>query len=155
VAYGTDDVRIAGGVAAVGLRRRLRRITAQVNPNALIGSPLALDRVFGGDWYIAAAATFGGLVGVGILLALAACGIYSIMSFIGGALGTPIAWWAFSSTGDDLPGIATRFAASLLPGLAVMLAIGLVACTAPTLRALRVTPTEASQGIDAGGSGSV
>jgi hypothetical protein len=157
---------------------RLREITAEVDPNALIGSPLALNRVFEGDWYIAAAATLGGLVGVGILLALAACGIYAIMSFsvaertreigirtalgaqpgqvawavarrslmqlgIGAALGTPIAWWALSSTGDDLPGIATRFAASLLPGLAVMLVIGLVACTAPTLRALRVTPTEA------------
>ncbi|HUF67466.1 MAG TPA: FtsX-like permease family protein [Longimicrobiales bacterium] len=59
---------------------RLREITAEVDPNALIGSPLALNRGFEGDWYIAAAATLGGPVGVGILLALAACGIYAITS---------------------------------------------------------------------------
>jgi hypothetical protein len=62
---------------------------------------------------------------------------------IGAALGTPIAWWAFSSTRDETPGMAARFVASLLPGLAVMLVIGLAACTAPILRAMRVTPTEA------------
>jgi predicted permease len=157
---------------------RLREITAEVDANALIGSPLALNRVFEGDWYIAAAATLGGIVGLAILLALAGCGIYAIMSFsvaertreigirtalgaqpgqvawtvakrslmqlgIGAALGTPIAWWAFSSTRDETPGMAARFVASLLPGLAVMLVIGLAACTAPILRAMRVTPTEA------------
>jgi ABC-type antimicrobial peptide transport system permease subunit len=32
---------------------------------------------------------------------------------------------------------------TLVPGVAVLVLVGLVACAAPTLRALRVSPTEA------------
>lgn len=157
---------------------RLRAIAAEVDPNAIISSPLALNRIFEGDWYIAASVTLGGLFGVGILLALAACGIYAIMSFsvaertreigirtalgahpgqvawtvarrsllqlaVGAAIGTPAAWWAFMQIAEDSGSALMAFVASLLPGIGVMLVVGLAACTAPTLRALRITPTEA------------
>jgi hypothetical protein len=32
---------------------------------------------------------------------------------------------------------------AILPGVAIMVAVGLVACAAPTLRALRISPIEA------------
>lgn len=58
----------------------------------------------------------------------------------GAALGMPAAWWIFSS-------IATSgrpaLLAALLPGIGVMILITLLACTGPTLRALRIEPTEA------------
>ena len=44
--------------------------------------------------------------------------------------------------GLDLPGFLVLLSA-LVPGLAVMALVALVACTAPTLRALRIAPTEA------------
>lgn len=60
---------------------RLREIVAEVDPHAVVVSPLGLDRVFEGDRYFVAAISAGLLLGVGVLLALAACGIYAIMSF--------------------------------------------------------------------------
>jgi hypothetical protein len=157
---------------------RLREIVAEVDPNALIASPVALNRIHEGDWFVGMAAMLGGLVAVGILLGLAGCGIFAIMSFsvaertreigirtalgaqpaqvawtvarrammqlaIGGVLGTPIAWWAFSAIREDAASGLTGSILALLPGLAVMLIVAFAACTAPTMRALRIEPTAA------------
>jgi hypothetical protein len=157
---------------------RLREIATEVDPNLVIVSPLALDLVFEGDWYFVAVMSAGSLVGVGILLALAACGIYAIMSFtvsertreiglrtalgahprqvayavarrslmqlaVGVAIGMPLAWWAFASLGEGGGATPAAFAAAVVPGLLVLTGMGLVSCTAPTLRALRIAPTEA------------
>ena len=151
---------------------------ADVDPTAVVASPLALDQVYEGDWYIVAAMSAGLLLGVGILLALAASGIYAIMSFTvaertreiglraalgahprqvayavarrslaqltaGVALGTPVAWFLFVKLGDSGAVSATAFAASVVPGVLVLAGMGLASCTAPTLRALRIAPTEA------------
>ncbi len=60
---------------------RLREIVAESDPSAIVGTPVVLSRVQQGDWYIVIAITAGLGLLVGILLALAASGIYAIMSF--------------------------------------------------------------------------
>jgi predicted permease len=157
---------------------RLRALVAEVDPNAVVVSPMALDRVYEGDWYIVAAMSAGLLLGVGILLALAASGIYAIMSFTvaertreiglrtalgahprqvayavarrsltqltaGVALGMPVAWFLFVKLGDGGAVSAMAFVASVVPGVLVLAGMGLASCAAPTLRALRIAPTEA------------
>jgi len=156
----------------------LREIVAEVDPNAVVMSPMALDRVFEGDWYFVAALSIGSLVGVGILLALAACGLYAILSFTvaertreiglrmalgahprqvayavarrslmqlaaGAAIGMPVAWWAFAALGEGGGASVTAVVAAAVPGLLILGVLGVASCTAPTLRALRIAPTEA------------
>lgn len=159
----------------------LRDLANEVDPTASIGSPIALNKVFEGDWYLIAGITLAGGVLVGLLLALAASGIYAIMSFavaertrelgiraalggrrssiafavakramvqigVGALLGTPIAGRAFfeiqRDAGLNYSGLLV-FVGALIPGVLVMILVGLLACTAPTLRAMRITPTEA------------
>ena len=60
---------------------RLRHIAQEIDPFAVISSPVALDSVVEGDWYIVAAAALGGMLLVGILLTLAASAIFTLMSF--------------------------------------------------------------------------
>jgi ABC-type lipoprotein release transport system permease subunit len=56
----------------------------------------------------------------------------------------PIAALLFSEqfTDSSLSG----FVMALIPGVGVSVVIGLLACTAPTVRALRIAPTEALRG---------
>lgn len=155
---------------------RLRELAAEVDPLAVVGTPVVLAEVFEGDWYFMAAIAGGVMAFVAILLALAASGLYAIMSLsvaertreigiraalgasrgdivkvvarraivqlaVGVAVGMPIAGYLFSV---EYPGSPLGvMVAALAPGLGVLLAVGVVACGAPTLRALRIMPTEA------------
>ena len=154
---------------------RLRALASEVDPTAVIVDPIALDRVFEGDWYLVVGMVLGGAILVCILLALAASSIYAIMSFsvaqrtreigirtamgarrwsiavtvakrammqlgVGVLLGMPIAWRLFSrQTDSTLIGLVVGIG----PSVSVMIIVGLLACTGPTLRALRIMPTEA------------
>jgi ABC-type lipoprotein release transport system permease subunit len=55
----------------------------------------------------------------------------------------PLAAWIYRSVREDAAAATTTFVAAALPGVGVMLLVGLLACTAPLLRALRIEPTEA------------
>jgi hypothetical protein len=164
-------IRLAGDPAS--FTPRLRELVTEVDPLAFIENPRTLDTVFEGDWYIMAAITLGFVLLVGVLLALAASGIYAILSFtvaertreigIRAALGArrgdialTVARRALAQLGggvllgmclasvlQDGPGAMQRALVTLVPGVAVLVLVGLVACAAPTLRALRVSPTEA------------
>ena len=118
----------------------------------------------------------GAVVLLGILLLLAASGIYAIMSFsvvertreigirlslgarsgsiaftvlrralmqlgLGVLFGMPLAAWLFLEL--QAGSTAQASGTALAVGVGVVVLIGSVACTAPTLRALRITPTEA------------
>ncbi|MGD2068871.1 MAG: ABC transporter permease [Gemmatimonadota bacterium] len=154
---------------------RLRVLAGQVDPSLIVSVTGPLDDVYEGDWYIVLAASVGAALLVGVLLALAASGLYAIMSFavaertteigiraalgagrrelvlsvarravlqlaLGVLLGIPVA--AGLLIGGDGPGYV-GVARTLTLGVAVMLVVGLAACTGPTLRALRVDPSEA------------
>jgi predicted permease len=60
---------------------RLREILTEVDPAAVLGRTVALDRVFPGDWYVTAAIVGGLGLLVAILIALGASGLYAILSF--------------------------------------------------------------------------
>ena len=79
----TPRVRLAIEASGepMALARRVREIAREVDPRIVIASPTTLDRVFEGDWYILTALVGGAAVLVGVLLALAASGLYAIMSF--------------------------------------------------------------------------
>jgi putative ABC transport system permease protein len=63
------------------LAPRVRGIAREVDPLVVMTSPTGLDRLFEGDWYIMTAIVGGVALLVGVLLALAASGLYAIMSF--------------------------------------------------------------------------
>jgi len=164
-------IHLAGDPAS--FTPRLRELVTEVDPLAFVENPRTLDTVFEGDWYIVAAITLGFVLLVGVLLALAASGTYAILSFtvaertreigIRAALGArrsdialTVARRALAQLGggvllgmclgsvlQDDPGAVQRALVTLVPGVAVLVLVGLVACAAPTLRALRVSPTEA------------
>ncbi len=114
----------------------------------------------------------------GILLALAASGIYALMSFtvaertreigirgalgaqrssivftiarralvqlgVGVLLGMLIAGWLLSVYKSETGSAYSPVIVALILGVGVTVVIGVPACTAPTLRALRIQPTEA------------
>jgi predicted permease len=64
---------------------------------------------------------------------------------LGALLGTPVVVWLFLQLRDyarlDLPTFSLLLTA-LVPGLAVLLVVALLACGRPTLRALRIDPNE-------------
>jgi hypothetical protein len=60
---------------------RLREIVTEADPTAILGQPVVLSRVQQGDWYLSIGITAGLGLLVGVLVALAASGIYAIMSF--------------------------------------------------------------------------
>ena len=65
---------------------------------------------------------------------------------VGIILGMPMAQWLFLETTADQGDPSSVSSASvivLILGVTVMVMVGLLACTAPTLRALRIMPTEA------------
>lgn len=155
---------------------RLRELAGEVDPLAVIAAPVVLSDVYEGDWYFMAAVVLGIMALAGILLTLAASGIYAIMSFtvaertreigirtalgaqrsdivfavakramvqlgLGVVLGMPIAGFFFNLQYPEATYGAILL--TLAPGVAVMVVVGLLACGAPTLRAMRVAPTEA------------
>jgi len=167
-------VHVSGDPMA--LAPRLRELAGEVDPLAVIGAPVVLGEVFEGDWYLMAATVFGIVALIGVLLTLAASGLYAMMSFTvaertreigirtalgaqrssivfavakramvqlgaGVLLGMPVAGYLFTLEHPDSTYGAILVA--LAPGVAVMVVVGLLACGAPTLRALRVVPTEA------------
>lgn len=72
-------IRVASGPET--LAPRLRDIVAEVDPTAVVGSPVVLSDVRQGDWYIMVAIAAGLGLLVGVLVVLAVSGIYAIMSF--------------------------------------------------------------------------
>jgi hypothetical protein len=69
------------GASPESFTPRLREIVAEVNPDAILGTPKRLSSIYQGDWYIMLAVTGGLGLLVVILIVLAASGIYAIMSF--------------------------------------------------------------------------
>ena len=160
---------------------RLRQIAQEIDPFAVISSPVALDTVVEGDWYIVAAAAMGGMLLVGILLTLAASAIFTLMSFavtertreigirvalgadrwniamviarralaqvgLGVLLGMPLAGRIFFEILDERGASHAGWSGALLAivlGAGILALIALAACAAPTLRALRIMPSEA------------
>jgi hypothetical protein len=163
---------------------RVRQLAQEVDPRAVIASPTTLDRTFEGDWYLMAGLAVGGLVLVGVLLALAASALYAIMSFtvaqrtreigirvalgadrariamqvarralvqiaIGVALGLPLMarlLFEMQEQAGREPSAMVAVALSLVPAIGILVLVGLAACVAPTLRALRISPVEALKG---------
>ncbi len=153
-------------------------MAGEVDPEAIVSVIGPLADVYEGDWYLILAGSLGGGLLVGVLLALAASGIYAIMSFAvaertteigiraalgagrreligsvakragaqiaaGVLLGMPVAALFFNSgSGSPYVGAAN----TLVAGVGVMILVGMAACTGPTLRALRVHPSEALRG---------
>ncbi len=69
------------GDAPESFAPRLREIVTEIDAAAILGTPVVLSRVYQGDWYILIAAGGGLVLLVVILVALAACGLYAMMSF--------------------------------------------------------------------------
>lgn len=169
-------IHVAGDPASFA--PTLRAMAGQVDPDLIVTVIGPLDRVYEGDWYLLVYVTVGAGLLVGVLLALAASGIYAIMSFavaqrtteigirsalgagrrelslsvagralaqlgLGVVLGIPLAT-LFTRMNQSSPYAATGQA--LVVGATVMVLVGLVACTGPTLRALRVQPGEVLKG---------
>lgn len=65
---------------------------------------------------------------------------------LGALLGMPLAAFLFLRMGGDAGGGGTAVLAAVVPGICVMVLVGLLACTHPTVRALRIAPVEALKG---------
>lgn len=78
-----EHVRVAVEVGGDPLSfvPRLRAFAAEVDPQAVVSEFRPLDAVYEGDYYLMSAAVVGALVLVGVLLTMATCAIYAIMSF--------------------------------------------------------------------------
>ncbi len=159
---------------------RLRALTSEVDPTAIISEPVALNEVFSFTQFGTKLVVWGAGIVVGILIALSASGIYALMSFtvtertreigvrtalgaqrssivltvarralaqlgVGILLGTSIAGVLFFQMEGFLGQhpIDSPLVLTLIVGVSVMVLIGVPACTAPTLRALRIMPIEA------------
>ena len=171
----TVQLGIHLGADPTSFSPRLRALAAEVDPEAIVSVSGTLGEIHEGDWYLVLAASLGAGLLVGVLLALAASGIFAILSFsvseriteigiraalgagqgqviasvtrraaaqlgIGVALGLPLAA-GFLLLEQSSPFLG--LAKALAVGLAVLLLVGLAACTGPTLRALRVRPSDA------------
>jgi hypothetical protein len=114
-------IEAAGNPMALALR--VREIAREVDSRIVIASPTTLDRVFEGDWYIMTAVVGGAAVLVAVLLALAASGLYAIMSFTIAErrreIGIRIA------LGADRRSIALQVARRALIQIAIGVALGL------------------------------
>lgn len=62
---------------------------------------------------------------------------------VGVFFGMPIAGWLLTLLKSEMGSTNSPFVVALVLGVSVMVLIGVLACTAPTLRALRIMPTEA------------
>ncbi len=159
----------------------MRELASEVDPTAIISDPVTLSEVFSYRWLEQVLGVGSAGILTGILLALAASGIYALMSFtvaqrtreigIRGALGAQrssivftiarralaqlgvgillgmlIAGWLLSVYKSETGLAFSPVIVALILGVGVMVVIGIPACTAPTLRAMRIMPTEALRG---------
>jgi putative ABC transport system permease protein len=161
---------------------RLRSLTSDVDPTALISNLMPLDELSSPDANMLPWMIRGLIMLTCILLALSVSGIYALMSFtvsertkeigirtalgarqgsvvrtvarraiaqlaIGVVLGMVSAVWILSEfrAAGRIP-TNSPVLLTLMIGAGVMGLIGVIACAAPTLRALRVMPTEALRG---------
>lgn len=62
---------------------------------------------------------------------------------LGAVLGMPVAGWVYFQIRDDPAATLEAFAMAMVPGLGVISLVGLLACTVPLRRALRIAPDEA------------
>ena len=158
---------------------RLRELSSEVDPTAVISNPVALHEIRSGDAQLMPWIVLGAVILTGILLALSTSGIYALMSFtvtertreigirtalgarrssvvatvakrsfvqlgFGILLGIPLATWLLSEfERDGRTSMHPPVVLALLLGVGVMFIVGALAFTAPTLRALRIMPTEA------------
>jgi predicted permease len=158
---------------------RLRTISAEVDPAAIVSGVQRLDQVFSFDRYTIGWIRLGALALVAILLAMSVSGTYALMSFtvsqrtreigirtalgerrsslvltiarralaqlgVGVALGLIVLGLLLADLNSQLQrstGELVLLAAAV--GVAVMLAVSLIACVAPTRRALRIMPVDA------------
>jgi predicted permease len=178
-----NPVRLAIWVrgAPAALAPRVHVLARAADPNAVIATPVPLDEMFEGDWYLLEALVLAVAILVAVLLSLAASALYAILSLVvsqrtreigvrvalgasrwsiardvatrtvvqigtGVLLGLPFAgalcydFIELTGAGRSVPG-AVAMAFGL--GISVMLLVALSACTAPTLRALRIAPMDA------------
>jgi ABC-type antimicrobial peptide transport system permease subunit len=158
---------------------RLRTISAEVDPAAIVSGVQRLDDVFSFDRYTVGWIRLGAMALVAILLGMSVSGTWALMSFmvsqrtreIGirtalgerrGSLVLTIARRALAQLGlgvalglivlglllADMNSMLQRSAGELVllaatVGVAVMLVVSLIACVAPTRRALRIMPVDA------------
>lgn len=159
---------------------RLRALVSEVDATAIVERTVALSEANSFSRSLTVWVKWGAGILTGILIALSASGIYSLMSFtvvertreIGirtavGAQRSRIVWTvarrSFAQLGVGLALgmiVAGRFlfeidrgfgeiptgsplAATLIIGVSVLVVIGMIGCIAPTMRALRIMPTEA------------
>ena len=73
-------IGIHASVSPLSLAPRVREIAAKVAPGLAIGEVMVLSTVHQGDWYLMVGAAAGLTVLVGVLIALAASGIYAMLS---------------------------------------------------------------------------
>jgi putative ABC transport system permease protein len=158
---------------------RLRDLAGRVDPAVIVTRTEPLDKVFPEGWYMLVWLRIGWSVFVGVLLALAISGMYTMMALsvaqrtreigirtalgaprghvvatigrraaiqlgIGALIGIPLAGLVYFRVQAQYDTTApSAVVVALVPGVTAMLLIGLLACTAPLLRALRIMPTEA------------
>ena len=72
-------LHVAGTPSA--LAPRVRTLVSAIDPEAIVGGAAPLDTFFEGDWYLIVSIAAGGVLLVGILVTLAASGLYAILSF--------------------------------------------------------------------------
>jgi len=75
----TVGIHVAG--ATEQLAPRVRAIVAGIDPDAIVEPPVALSTLYQGDWYITVWLLVGLGVLVGVLVIMAASGIYAIVSY--------------------------------------------------------------------------
>jgi hypothetical protein len=180
-AAGRHPIRMAilTDMDATALASRLRTISAEVDPAAIVSGVQRLDEVFSFDRYTVGWIRLGAMALVAILLGMSVSGTWALMSFmvsqrtreIGirtalgerrGSLVLTIARRALAQLGlgvalglivlglllADMNSMLQRSAGELVllaatVGVAVMLVVSLIACVAPTRRALRIMPVDA------------
>jgi predicted permease len=64
------------------LAPRVHELARAVDPNAVVATPIPLDEMFEGDWYLLRAFVVGVALLVGVLLSLAASALYAILSLV-------------------------------------------------------------------------
>lgn len=159
---------------------RLRALASTVDATAIVERTVVLSEANSFSRSLSVWVKWGAGILTGILIALSASGIYSLMSFtvvertreigirtavgaqrsrivwavakrsfaqlgVGLALGMIIAGRFLFEVQRDFGDIPTDspFVATLLVGMSVLIVIGMIGCVAPTMRALRIMPTEA------------
>ncbi|MEZ5284921.1 MAG: ABC transporter permease [Vicinamibacterales bacterium] len=73
-------IRVSGDPAAVA--GRLQELARAVDAAAVVSTPVPLDEMFEGDWYLLRAFVLAAILLVGVLLTLAASALYAILSLV-------------------------------------------------------------------------